>query len=83
MRETGPLETDWIVISSQEATGQASLIVYFQSCFEGPLNTHTVFRLFNTTSSMMVLVSRSWPVQPQEPFLAAACSVPKMLLIWQ
>ena len=25
MRETGPWETDWIVISSEEATGQASL----------------------------------------------------------
>ena len=29
MTETGPWETDWIVISSEEATGQASLFVYF------------------------------------------------------
>ena len=28
MRETGPLETDWIVISSEEATGQASLFTF-------------------------------------------------------
>ena len=39
MRETGPLETDWTVISSEEATGQASLFVYFQSCCE---NVHTI-----------------------------------------
>ena len=28
MRETGPWETDWIVISSEEATGQASLFTF-------------------------------------------------------
>ena len=39
MRETGPWETDWIVISSQEATDKASLFVYFQVCFE---NIHTI-----------------------------------------
>ena len=38
MRKTRPWETDWIVISSEEATGQATLFVYFQSCFE---NIHT------------------------------------------
>ena len=35
--ETGPLETDWKVISSAVATGQAGF-VYFHSCFE---NVHT------------------------------------------
>ena len=44
MRETGPLETDWVVISSEEATGQASLFVYFESCFE---TVHTI-RSHNT-----------------------------------
>ena len=34
MRETGSWETDRIVISSEEATGQASLFVYFQLSFE-------------------------------------------------
>ena len=34
-----PLVTDWIVINSEEATGQASLFVCFQSCFE---NVHTI-----------------------------------------
>ena len=33
MRQIGPWETDWIVISSEEATGQAGF-VYFRSCFE-------------------------------------------------
>ena len=37
MRETGPWETDWIVISSEEATGLAAF-VYFRSRFE---NIHT------------------------------------------
>ena len=35
MRETGPSEKDWIVLSSVEATPNGpSLFVYFQSCFE-------------------------------------------------
>ena len=39
LRETGPWETDWIAISSEEATPNGlSLLVYFQSCFE---NIHT------------------------------------------
>ena len=38
MKETEPSETDWIVINSDETTGQASLFVYFKSCFE---NVHT------------------------------------------
>ena len=33
MRKTGPWERDWIVINSEEATGQAR-IVYFRPCFE-------------------------------------------------
>ena len=37
MRQTGPWETDWIVISSEEATGLARF-VYRRSCFE---NVHT------------------------------------------
>ena len=37
MRQTGPSETDWIAISSEEATGPAGF-VYFRSCFE---NVHT------------------------------------------
>ena len=39
MRETEPWETDWIMISSEEAlaTGEAEF-VYFWSCFE---NVHT------------------------------------------
>ena len=37
MRKTGPWEADWIVISSEEATGLAGF-VYFRSCFE---NVHT------------------------------------------
>ena len=48
MRQTGPWETDWIVISSEEATGLPVIsseeatglagFVYFRSCFE---NVHT------------------------------------------
>ena len=37
MRETGPWETDWIVISLEEGTGLAGF-VYFRSCSE---NVHT------------------------------------------
>ena len=37
MRERGPWETDWIVTSSGEATGQAGF-VYFRSSVE---NVHT------------------------------------------
>ena len=37
MRQTRPWETDWIVISSEEATGLAGF-VYFRSCIE---NVHT------------------------------------------
>ena len=33
LRQIGPSETDWVVISSEEAMGLARF-VYFRSCFE-------------------------------------------------
>ena len=37
MRQTGPRETDWIMISSEDANGLAGFL-YFRPCFE---NVHT------------------------------------------